>query len=159
MSPKWHDLSDWHSREASGARSALGRMDRRFDAVLDEPVVSSRGPSRPFHDEMELLSARDLDLGARRRDEASSHKAIIRDWLCRIDVESTFETLDKNGAALMQRHTGHVHADAARRRGQAGILVWAHAPYACTLGVLPDRRGHTHWHQTVSLLCASMRRQ
>ena len=112
MSPKWHDLSDWHSREASGARSALGRMDRRFDAVLDEPVVSSRGPSRPFHDEMELLSARDLDLGARRRDEASSHKAIIRDWLCRIDVESTFETLDKNGAALMQ-HQSHMQMPAA----------------------------------------------
>ena len=87
-------------------------MDRRFDAVLDEPVVSSRGPSRPFHDEMELLSARDLDLGARRGDEDSSHTAIIRDWLCRIDVASTFETLDKNGAALMQ-HQSHMQMPAA----------------------------------------------
>ena len=129
LSPQCHGLSDRHSREACGARSALGRMDRGFDAVLDEPLVSFHCPSRPFHDEMELPSARDLDLGARRGDEDSSHTAIIRDWLCRIDVASTFETLDKNGAALIQ-HQSYMQMPAA---GSGYSCLGARAIiYACT---------------------------
>jgi len=93
-----------HELELMRQESALGRMDRGFDAVLDEPLVSFHCPSRPFHDEMELPSARDLDLGARRGDEDSSHTAIIRDWLCRIDVASTFETLDKNGDGFLSQY-------------------------------------------------------
>ena len=43
---------------------------------------------------MELPSAH----GAGAHD---SNRAIIRDWLCRIDVVRTFETLDKNGDGFL----------------------------------------------------------
>ena len=70
-------------------------MDRGFDAVLDEPVLGSlRDRPRSFYDEMELPSAH----GAGAHD---SNRAIIRDWLCRIDVVRTFETLDKNGDGFL----------------------------------------------------------